>query len=208
MGRATHDRIWVLKRNGVEIARGKTQEDIYLQTGIGKSVVSSIFRGCYNSDDLKVEKILIPRENVYVPKYKIKPPIDKWCVSQRGDRYGVHAYFSEEVMNEFLQSISSYLGRPVDGYRVISIHDKKSDALKSLRSLQTPQPTPTPTVEAKLFDRSTWLTKGEYHEWQNEQHTCEVCGISGSSAKFHNRHHDKCNGLKMHKGRGKKSSNI
>ena len=204
MGRALNHKVWVLKRDGIEVARGATQEDLYLKTGIGKSVISSIFRGCYNSN-LTVEKILTPKENVYVPKYKLKNKLEisKYCVSQRGTKYNVHPYFSEEVVMEFLNAISSYIGTPVEGYKVISIHNKKSEAIAALKALQTPEP--TPTVEAELFDRSTWLTKGEYHEWQGENHTCEICGISGSSAKFHNRHHDKCNGLKTHKGRGRKS---
>ena len=127
----------------------------------------------------------------------------EWCISVRGDKYKVHPYFSEEVVMEYLNTISSLLGRPVTGYRVVSIHATKEAAIHALKSLGVPEP--TPTVSATLFDRSNWLTKEEYHAWQGEQHTCERCGISGSSAKFHNRHHDKCNGLKMHKGRGKKS---
>lgn len=201
MGRALNDKIWVLKRNGVEIARGKTQEDIYLKTGIGKSVVSSIFRGCYNSNDLTVEKVLIPRENVWKPKYKHYVNRGEYCISVRGSKYHVHPYFSEEVMMEYLNTISSFLGKPVIGYKVISIHATKEEAIEELASLGIPEP--TPTVEAPIFDRSNWLTKGEYHPWQEENHTCEVCGISGSSAKFHNRHHDKCNGLKIHKSRRK-----
>ena len=207
MGRAHNDKIWVLKRDGVEIASGKTQEEIALQTGIGKSVISAIFRGTHNSN-LTVDKLLIPRENVYIPKRTLntQAQVDKWCVSQRGDRYQVHPYFSEEVVTSFLQSISSYLGRPVDGYMVISIHDTYNDAIQSLNLLE--RPTPTPTVEATLFDRREWLDNGEYHEWTDEFHTCQVCGRSGKTSFFHNRHHDKCNGIKLHKSMQKRINKV